>query len=79
MGAERAENQGIKEYLQMTYKIANQYNNKQWSDVNIEEQKKEIRTRQVIQGGMRLNDLQEIQKEEGENGATGDNLPSTTQ
>ena len=38
----------MKEYLQMTYKIANSYVNKQWTDVNQEEIKKEVKSRHVI-------------------------------
>ncbi|CDW75700.1 UNKNOWN [Stylonychia lemnae] len=63
MKMEKKENQSMRDYLQMTYKIANQYVNKQWSDSNQEDIKKDVKTRQVIQGGMRFNDLQEIQEQ----------------
>ena len=48
MSEERKENNSIREYLQTAYKLTNQYVNKQWTDTNQEDLKKEIKQRQFI-------------------------------
>lgn len=37
MAHEKKENKHIKDYLQMTYRITNEYTNKQWSDSHTED------------------------------------------
>ncbi len=57
---ERKENKRVKDYLQMSYRLTNEYINKKWTDVKSEKIEKEVKTRQLVQGGMRFKDLQEM-------------------
>jgi UDP-galactopyranose mutase len=53
MSNEKRLNKSIKDYLQLTYKVLNEYTNKKWTDVKPEELSKEIKQRQTVQGGLR--------------------------
>jgi len=46
--SERAENLQIRQYLQYTYKLANQYVNHKWADSTPEDLRKDTKTRQVV-------------------------------
>lgn len=50
---EKRLNKSIKDYLQLTYKVLNEYTNKKWTDVKPEELSNEIKQRQTVQGGLR--------------------------
>jgi UDP-galactopyranose mutase len=53
MSNEKRLNKSIKDYLQLTYKVLNEYTNKKWTDVKPEELSKEVKQRQTVQGGLR--------------------------
>lgn len=50
---EKRLNKSIKDYLQLTYKVLNEYTNKKWTDVKPEELSKEVKQMQTVQGGLR--------------------------
>lgn len=53
MSNEKDENRKIKDYLNLSFKMADQYRNMSWTDANPANLKEEIKERQYIQGGMR--------------------------
>jgi hypothetical protein len=58
---EKKHNKHIKDYLQMAYRITNEYTNKKWTDTTSEDVLREVKSRQVVQGGMRYQDIQNMQ------------------
>ena len=48
MSNEKRLNKSIKDYLQLTYKVLNEFTNKKWTDVKPEELSKEIKQRQTV-------------------------------
>lgn len=57
MKNEKRLNKTLKDYLQLTYKILNDYTNKKWTDSKPEEIQKEVKSRQTVQGGLRYQDV----------------------
>lgn len=57
MSNEKRLNKQLKDYLQLTYKILNEYTSKKWTDVRPEDLSKEVKARQTVQGGLRYQDV----------------------
>ena len=60
---ERKQNKYIRDYLQVAYRLTNEYTNKKWTDARADEVNREVKQRQVVQGGMRFQDMQLLQEQ----------------
>lgn len=53
---EKKHNKDVKDYLQMTYRLTQDFTSKGWTDVKPEEIGKEVKARQTVQNGVRYQD-----------------------
>lgn len=60
MDNERAENRKIKEYLTLSFKMADAYRAMAWSDVDQDQIKTEVKERKYVQGGKRQHEAENI-------------------
>ena len=70
MSNEKKENQMSRDYLNMSYKMADEYSKMAWTDIDTPNIKVEVEERKFIQGGMRQKD--KVNDQEAEENADGD-------
>jgi hypothetical protein len=63
MSNERKSNKHIRDYLQVAFQLTNDYTSKKWTESNQEDIMKDVKQRQVVQGGMRFQEMQKLQDE----------------